>query len=281
MSFTTLVDPAVLCEHLDDPDWIVFDVRHDLTRLQAGIDAWLEGHIPGALFLPVDEALSGTRTGFNGRHPLPDGHVLAGILAGLGVGERTQVVACDSHGGMFAARLWWLLRWLGHEPVAVLDGGIPAWVAGGGALTREVPRPRRPVGFRRRPSLVSVVTVDEVLDGMETGEMTVVDARSPDRFAGQNETIDPVAGHIPGAINRFYRENLRPDDCFKSPDLLRWEFEALFAGRSVERSAMQCGSGITACHNLLALDVAGLSGSALYAGSWSEWCSDPTRPVAR
>lgn len=281
MSFTTLVEPATLRDHLDDPDWILFDVRHDLARPKVGFEAWLDGHIPGALFLPVDEALSGTRTGFNGRHPLPDERILSAILAGLGVGERTQVVACDGHGGMFAARLWWLLRWLGHEPVAVLDGGMPAWVASGGTLTTEVPKPRRQGSFRRRPSLVSVVSADEVFDGMETGEMTIVDARSPERFAGLNETIDPVAGHIPGAVNRFYRENLDEVERFKTAARLRSEFEALFAGRSVEKSAMQCGSGITACHNLLALEIAGLSGSALYAGSWSEWCSDPTRPVER
>ena len=281
MSLATLVEPATLRDHLDDPDWIVFDVRHDLTRPHAGIEAWLDGHIPGALFLPVDEALSGTRTGTNGRHPLPDGQILSAIMAELGVGERTQVVACDSHGGMFAARLWWLLRWLGHEPVAVLDGGIPAWLACGGTLTTAVPKPRKRGAFRRRPPLVSVVSADEVQVGMETGEMTVVDARSPDRFAGENETIDPVAGHIPGAINRFYRENLDEGERFKSADRLRREFEVLFSGRAVEKSAMQCGSGITACHNLLALEIAGLSGAALYAGSWSDWCSDLSRPVER
>ena len=281
MSLATLVEPASLSDHLDDPDWIVFDVRHDLARPRAGIEAWLDGHIPGALFLPVDEALSGTRTGSNGRHPLPDGQILSKILAGLGVGERTQVVACDSHGGMFAARLWWLVRWLGHGSVAVLDGGIPAWVASGGTLPAEVPVPRSPGGFRRKPSLVSVGSADEGFDGMETGEMTIVDARSPERFAGLNETIDPVAGHIPGAVNRFYRENLGEDERFKAAARLRSEFETLFAGRSVEKSAMQCGSGVTACHNLLALEIAGLSGAALYAGSWSEWCSDPSRPVER
>jgi thiosulfate/3-mercaptopyruvate sulfurtransferase len=199
----------------------------------------------------------------------------------LGLDGRTQVVACDAHGGMFAARLWWLLRWLGHVAVAVLDGGLPAWIGAGGEVTDAIPAARGKGSFLERPALVPTVSVERILAGLDTGTLLVVDARSPDRFRGENETLDPVGGHIPGAENRSFRENLEADQRFKSPEVLRREFEALLRGRPVGESVMQCGSGVTACHNLLAMEVAGLPGAALYPGSWSEWCSDPGRPVAR
>jgi len=281
MPYNTLVDAATLRRHVSDPGWIVFDVRHDLLQPHAGGEAYLQGHIPGSFHLSLDQVLSGPKTGRNGRHPLPDRRELSERLRELGVGARTQVVACDAHGGMFAARLWWLLRWLGHDAVAVLDGGLPAWIAAGGDIVDTASLARETGSFRERPSLVPTVSADSILSGLGKEKLLVVDARSPDRFRGENETLDPVGGHIPGAVNRFYRQNLEPDQRFKSPDSLRSEFEALLAGRPAKDSAMQCGSGVTACHNLLAMEIAGLSGAALYPGSWSEWCSDPSRPVAR
>jgi len=281
MPYTNLVDAATLRRHVWDPGWIVFDVRHDLVHPHAGKDAYLHGHIPGSIHLSLDHVLSGAKTGQNGRHPLPDRQELSALLLELGVGTGTQVVACDAHGGIFAARLWWLLRWLGHESVAVLDGGMPAWIAAGGEITDILSVARATGTFVERPSLVPTVSAESILATLETGTLLVVDARSPDRFRGENETLDPVGGHIPGAVNRFYRENLESDQTFKSAEVLRREFEDLLQGKSASRSVMQCGSGVTACHNLLSMEIAGLPGAALYPGSWSEWCSDPARPVAR
>ena len=281
MPYTTLVDAATLRRHVSDPGWIVFDVRHDLLHPHAGRDEYLHGHIPGSFHLSLDEVLSGAKDGENGRHPLPDRQELSRTLRELGVEARTQVVACDAHGGMFAARLWWLLRWLGHESVAVLDGGLPAWIGAGGGITDLVSDGRAVGSFVERPSLVPTASADAILANLDTGSLLVVDARSPDRFRGENETLDPVGGHIPRAVNRFYRENLQPDQRFKSSDDLREEFEALLDGKSAGRCVMQCGSGVTACHNLLAMEIAELPGAALYPGSWSEWCSNPARPVAR
>lgn len=276
-----LVDPATLRANLQREDWIVFDVRHDLLRPEAGAQSWAEGHIPGSIHLDLDDVLSGAKSGINGRHPLPDRQELARRLGALGVGSTTQVVACDAQGGMFAARLWWLLRWLGHEAVAVLDGGIPAWIQEGGEISTDTPTSRAPGVFEVRSSLVATVSVSEVQDTLGARSSLVVDARSPDRFRGENETIDPVGGHIPGAVNRFFRDNLSADGRFKDPATLQAEFSLLLGGRPPEEAIMQCGSGVTACHNLLALELAGLPGASLYPGSWSEWCSDPARPVAR
>jgi thiosulfate/3-mercaptopyruvate sulfurtransferase len=281
MPYTTLVDAATLRRHVSDPGWIVFDVRHDLLHPDAGKEAYLQGHVPGSFHLSLDEALSGARTGKNGRHPLPERRNLIERMRELGLDGRTQVVACDAHGGMFAARLWWLLRWLGHVAVAVLDGGLPAWIGAGGPITDAIPAARGKGSFLERPALVPTVSAERILASLDTGTLLVVDARSPDRFRGENETLDPVGGHIPGAVNRFFRENLEADQRFKSPEVLRREFEALLRGRLAGESAMQCGSGVTASHNLLAMEIAGLPGAALYPGSWSEWCSDPGRPVAR
>lgn len=281
MSHRNLIDPTVLLQNLRREDWIVMDVRHDLMHPDAGALAWAEGHIPGSVHLDLDAVLSGAKTGSNGRHPLPDRQELTHRLEEAGVGSGTQVVACDAHGGMFAARLWWLLRWLGHDAVAVLDGGIPAWVLAGGEITTDI-APGWPRGsLASRPSLVETVTAVEVESSLGRNASLVVDARSPDRFRGENETLDPVGGHIPGAVNRFFRDNLAADGRFKEPEVLRAELELLLGGRTAEQAMMQCGSGVTACHNLLAMEIAGLPGASLYPGSWSEWCSDPRRPVAR
>ena len=278
MSFTTLVDVATLEAHLDDPAWLVIDVRHQLADSGYGERVYGAGHIPGAAFLHCDRDLSGPLSGSNGRHPLPDPEKLAARLAALGVGPQTQVVVYDDAQGMIAGRLWLLLRWLGHDRVAVLDGGLPAWQAAGGAMTDALPvaRPAHIVATVRD----CMVDAGYVLSFLATSRMYLVDARSADRFRGENETIDPVGGHIPGAVNRFFRENLQADGRFKPAAELRGEWLALLGGRAPEQVVHQCGSGVSACHNMLAMEIAGLPGSRLYAGSWSEWCADPARPVA-
>lgn len=278
MSWTTLVDAATLAAHLDDPAWLVVDVRHQLADTAYGDRVYAEGHIPGAAFLHCDRDLSGPVTGSNGRHPLPAPEKLAARLGEVGIGPQTQVVVYDDAQGMIAGRLWWLLRRLGHENVAVLDGGLQAWQAANGALTAELPR-RRPVSFVAKVR-DTMVDADYVQSFLQTSRMHLIDARSPDRYRGENETIDPVGGHIPGAVNRFFRENLQADGRFKPAAALRAEWLAVLAGAAPEQVVHQCGSGVSACHNMLAMEIAGLSGSRLYAGSWSEWCADCRRPVA-
>ena len=274
----TLVDCATLAAHLDDAAWRVIDCRHQLTDPVAGEKAYVEGHLPGALFMHLDRDLSGPKNGCNGRHPLPDPQLLAQKLGAAGVDKATQLVVYDDAGGMIAGRLWWRLRWLGHERVAVLDGGIVQWMKEGRSLTSAVVAPA-PAVFRAVPS-ESIVTTAMLLDNLGCGELCVVDARSSDRFRGENETLDPAAGHIPGARNRFFRDNLDADGLFRPAAELRREFLALLAGVDPQQAVMQCGSGVSACHNLLAMEIAGLGGARLYAGSWSEWCSDPARPIA-
>ncbi|MBK9615521.1 MAG: sulfurtransferase [Uliginosibacterium sp.] len=280
MPHTLLIAPAELAAHFDKPDWFVFDVRHELQDTEAGRTAYRAGHIPGAIFLHMDEDLSAGKTGKNGRHPLPDRDAFAARLAALGVAPGTQVVAYDAAGGMMAARLWWMLRWLGHEKVAVLDGGWPAW-ATHYPISTDTP-PARPAGtLQAHVPLTRQVSAAEVLTNINKKEKLVLDARGPDRFRGENETMDPVGGHIPGARNRCFRDNLGPDGCFKDAATLRQEFLATLGDFAPTQVISQCGSGVTACHNLLAMEQAGLPGAALYPGSWSEWCSDPARPVAR
>jgi len=277
-SYGTLIGARELAQQLDEADWRVFDCRHDLTDPDFGRAAYARGHLPRAQFLHLDEDLSGPMTGKNGRHPLPDPTELATRLAELGVGNDTQVVAYDDAGGMFAARLWWLMRWLGHRRVAVLDGGLVGWCEAGQALTTVVPSfPPTTYEVSLKAIVVDAAFVESHLhdDGM-----MLIDARSPDRFRGDNETLDPVGGHIPGARNRFFRDNLTGHASFKQASILREEFGSLLKGQDPHRVVHQCGSGVTACHNLLAMESAGLSGSRLYAGSWSEWCADPRRPVA-
>ncbi|OFA01909.1 sulfurtransferase [Duganella sp. HH101] len=279
--YTTLISAADLSQHLTDDNWVILDCRHDLMNPNAGRDGFAIGHIQNAQFANIDSDLSGAKVGadgkFRGRHPLPERAALIDTLRGWGINDDTQVVAYDAHGGMFAARLWWLLRWVGHPAVAVLDGGLAAWQSQGLPMaTPEAPRARG--GISERASLVETVSVEDVVANLATQARTVVDARAADRYRGENETIDPVGGHIPGAKNRFFKDNLNADGRFKDAAQLKEEFAPLFA--SAAQAIMQCGSGVTACHNLLALEVAGLSGAALYPGSWSEWCADPTRPVA-
>jgi thiosulfate/3-mercaptopyruvate sulfurtransferase len=276
--FPRLVGAATLAEHRDDPDWRIFDCRHDLQNTAYGAQAYAKGHIPGALFLHLDRDLSGEKTGRNGRHPLPDIARFAARMSECGVGPTTQVVAYDNEGGIFAARLWWMLKWLGHESVAVLDGGVPGWRRAKLPFETET-RPVRPSQFVPRPRDIQV-DAGFVLEHLRSPDMLLIDARSEERYAGENETLDPVAGHIPGAVNRFYFDNLDDAGCyFKPAEELRAEFADLLDGRAPSTVVQQCGSGVTACHNQLAMEVAGLPGSRLYVGSWSEWCSDASRPV--
>jgi thiosulfate/3-mercaptopyruvate sulfurtransferase len=280
--FSTLITPAALSAHVNDPAWVIVDCRHDLVNLAAGRDAYAGGHLPNALFADMEHELSGAKRGpdgaFRGRHPLPEPQAFIELLRGWGVNDGTQVVAYDAHGGMFAARLWWMLRWIGHASVAVLDGGLPAWQTAGLPLSTDMPAPRARGTIALREPLVATADVNAVLQNVEHGGRMVVDARAPDRFRGENETIDPVGGHIPGAKNRFFKDNLQADGRFKTPEQLREELGV--AVGDAQSAIMQCGSGVTACHNLLALEVAGMPGAALYPGSWSEWSADPARPVA-
>ncbi len=272
-----LVTVGELAAH---PEWRIFDCRHDLKNTEYGRQAYARGHIPGALFLHLDEDLSGTADGSNGRHPLPGIADFARRMSDCGVDAATQVVVYDNEGGIFASRLWWLLRWLGHERVALLDGGLAGWKRSKRALEENV----APVAARQFIPQSQDLTVDvgRVLADLGSERMLILDARSPERFRGENETLDPVGGRIPGAVNRFYFDNLDDDGCFFKPVAeLRAEFDALLGGRPAAQVVQQCGSGVTACHNLLAMELAGLSGSKLYPGSWSEWCADPARPVAR
>lgn len=263
---------------------VIVDCRHDLMDAEVGIKAYREGHLPGAVFANLDRDLSGAKYGsdgqFRGRHPLPASEDLLMTLRRLGINTDSQVVAYDGQGGMYAARLWWLLRSVGHAAVAVLDGGIGAWSAAG--LPLETQETQAVLGnISMGSALTRQVDVEQVLANISAdahSRLQVVDARAADRFRGENETIDPVGGHIPGAVNRFFKDNLQADGRFKDAEQLRAEW--LQKITRPEQSIMQCGSGVTACHNLLALEIAGLSGAALYPGSWSEWCADSTRPVA-
>jgi len=279
--YTTLIDAATLSQHLADDNWVILDCRHDLMNPAYGRDAFAAGHIQNAQFAGIDNDLSGAKQGadgeFRGRHPLPDRAALIETLRRFGINDGTQVVAYDAHGGMYAARLWWLLRWIGHEAVAVLDGGLAAWEAAGLPLVTPVAA-RAAGSITERKTLTQTVSVADVVANLATQARTVVDARANDRFRGENETIDPVGGHIPGAKNRFFKDNLQADGRFKPAEQLKQDFAPLF--EAPEKAIMQCGSGVTACHNLLAMEIAGLSGAALYPGSWSEWCASPTRPIA-
>lgn len=275
---TTLIDPATLAARLDDPAWVVVDCRYDLADETKGPAQYRDGHIPGARYAHLGHVLAGAKTGTNGRHPLPSPEEIRARFGALGITAGTQVVAYDANTSMFAVRLWWMLRWLGHDAVAVLDGGLDRWVAEGHGV-RATGETWTPATFTGAPREGWRLTADEVLARLGDPTVRLVDARSPERYRGENETIDPVGGHIPGARNRYYMDNLGPDNRFKSPETLRAEWTAVLKGRAPADVVMYCGSGVTACHNLLALEHAGLGGARIFPGSWSEWCADPRRPV--
>jgi len=279
MIYETLISTEALAQHLDDPAFVIVDCRHNLADVDAGERAYRAAHIPGAVFLHLDRDLSGVKTGRNGRHPLPDVSTLAATFGRTGIDNARQVIGYDQNSGMWASRLWWLLRWLGHDAAAVLDGGLDKWTAERRPQTSASPAPRPTTFVPKRPG--PVATADEILRQLNDRSLFVLDARAPERFRGDLEPIDPVAGHIPGAHNRPYGENLTPQATFKPAELLRSEFEALLGDTPPSAVVHHCGSGVTACHNVLAMSVAALPGSRLYPGSWSEWIADPERPVAR
>jgi len=279
MSHITLVSTAQLASHLDDPAWVVFDCRHDLAKPDSGTRAYAMAHIPGARFLHLDRDLSAPTSGKNGRHPLPDPQAFMRTLGAAGVDSNKQVVAYDAQTGVYAARLWWMLRWLGHENVAVLDGGYAKWTHEARPVTGDPPQPA-PVRFTGQPRAI-FVDADDVMRSLGQPGRILVDARAPDRYRGENETLDPVGGRIRGSLNRFFRDNLDASGCFKPAAELRQAFTALLDDVPPDAVVHSCGSGVSACHNLLAMEIAGLSGSRLYPGSWSEWCSDPSRPTEK
>ncbi|MDP3084980.1 MAG: sulfurtransferase [Rubrivivax sp.] len=277
-TFSTLISADELRQQLDSGAGVrLLDCGFDLADPQAGERAHAAGHLPGALYAHLDRDLSGAKTGSNGRHPLPERTDLRRRAGAWGIAPGVQVVVYDRQGGPYAARAWWLLRWLGHHDVAVLDGGLAGWRAAGGALDAQSQPVQPLLPYPDLAQAMPTVDADGVLAAL--GRLRVLDARSGERFRGEVEPLDPVAGHIPGASLRFFKDNLGPDGRFKPAAQLRAEFEAL--GAPARPVVQQCGSGVTACHNLLAMAHAGLEGSQLYPGSWSEWCADPARPTAQ
>lgn len=278
--FSTLIDTQELAQHLDDPDWLLFDARFDLSDSAWGRNAYQASHIPGAIYVSLDEDLSAKPTGKNGRHPLPSPEIFAQRMAQLGLSSEKQVIVYDQAQGSFAARLWWMLRWSGFDACAVLDGGFACWQQQTLPVEKTV---RTPCAAEFSPTWRHEMRVEarEVLANLGTPNMRLIDARAAPRFRGENEILDAVGGHIPGALNRPYTENLTEGNRFKPAAQLRDEFEALLCHVPLANVVHQCGSGVTACHNILAMEIAGLSALRLYAGSWSEWCSDPDRPIAQ
>jgi len=280
MSFTTLICVSDLAMQVNNPQWVICDCRHDLTRYHSGREAYKQSHIPGARFLHLDEDLSGPKNGLNGRHPLPHPQTLALRLGALGISNQTQVIVYDDQDGVYAARLWWMMRWIGHTNVAVLNGGFKHWIASGQPVNDQRPT-WAPLNYQAK--LVNGLTVSSqnIVQQLANPEWIVLDARRADRVRGENETLDPVAGHIPGAKNRFFKNNLTLDGLFKSPEVLQAEFTQQNLVNHPSTLVHQCGSGVSACHNLLAMEWANVKGSKLYPGSWSEWISHPQRPIAR
>jgi len=278
MAFTTLIDTSTLANHLHDPSFALLDCRFKLDDPGWGLHQYEVAHIPGAVFADLDRDLSGKKTGTNGRHPLPDPSQFARTLGRLGIDESVQVVAYDQDVSMFASRLWWMLRWLGHESVAVLDGGFAKWQSEGRAV-RGGPETRPARTFAGSPRRELTADASEIAGTLHSPGARLLDARAPERFRGENETLDKKAGHIPGAANHFYQSNLNDDNTFRARDELRRRFEESLGGVPPEQAISYCGSGVTACHNLLAMEHGGLTGARLYPGSWSEWSSDPARPT--
>ena len=281
MAFTTLISTAALALHLDDPPFAIVDCRYKLDDGSWGAREYTNLHIPGAVYAHLGNDLAGPKTGTNGRHPLPDPKTLADTFGRFGITSGVQVVAYDQDNGMYASRLWWMLRWLGHDAAAVLDGGFKQWIAEG-RPTRSGDEQRAPQTFNAAPRHAMTLDVQGVASLVGKSEWTLVDARAPERYRGDTEPIDKTPGHIPGAVNHFFTHNLDDRGIFKTPEELRSMLGAAIGSAvAADHLVCYCGSGVTACHNLLALEHAGLKGAKLYPGSWSEWSSDTSRPVER
>ncbi len=276
--YTTVIGVDQLVENLDNPDWIILDCRFDLSSPGIGREQYLAGHIPGAQYVHLNEDLSSPITAVSGRHPLPEPEALAGTFSRLGIDPSIQVVAYDADGGGFAARLWWCLQYAGHAAVAVLDGGYPAWLRAG--LEHESANEVAPTRqFQLQPRMELRIDTDAILSQLGDSSKILLDSRAAERYRGEEEPIDALPGHIPGAINRHWQDNLKPDGTWKDPGSLRREFEIILDQRSPGQLAAYCGSGVTACQNILSMAYAGFEGMKLYPGSWSEWIRDPARPI--
>lgn len=279
MNYKTVVSTETLAEHLEDPNWVIVDCRFTLTDTEAGRRAYALGHLPGARYAHLDEDLSAPKSGSNGRHPLPDPAVFAQTLGRWGIAAGKQVVLYDDSFGAMAVRLWWMLRWMGHDAVALMDGGLPKWQREKRPMTAEMPAVA-PTVFVAQMREGMRVDANAVLTASKAGSELLLDARPEMRFLGEMEPIDPVAGHVPGAVNLPFDDNLDLGGTFLGTDELRELYEGLLDGRKPEQVIHMCGSGVTACHNLLAMEIAGLPGAKLYPGSWSEWIADPSHPIA-
>ena len=274
-----LIDVATLAGRLDDPRQVIVDCRYNLLDPAAGRGAWTAGHIPGAYYADLGRDLAGPKHAGSGRHPLPDPAIFTAWVARLGIGPGVQVAVYDDAGGQMAARLWWLLRWIGHQEVALVDGGFPAWLAAGFPISTVMPTGRSPAAPGRAGQM-PVIDTAEVLRSLGTGRWRLIDLRARARFRGEQEPIDPVAGHIPGAANAPFTDTLDPAGHFRSAEALRTYFLPLLNGHASATVAAMCGSGVTACHGIFTLELAGFPGVHLYAGSWSEWIQSTARPIA-
>lgn len=283
--YTTLISAAQLRQLLDDHQPVlVMDCSFDLMNPAAGRQQFEAAHIPGAVHVDLDEHLSdktGPDRASGGRHPLPSRETFARRLQALGLNPGQQVVAMDRQGANYCGRLWWMLKWCGHEAVAVLDGGLAAWQAAGGAVAEGASPAPQPGRFELQPARAETLAAQDIARRLGQPDLTLVDARGAARFRGEVEPLDPVAGHIPGALNRPFTENIGPDGRFKPVAELRADFERLLAGRDPAAVVHHCGSGVSAIPNLLAMEIAGFGRTALFPGSWSEWCNTPGLPCAR
>jgi len=279
MTYTTLVSTDILNQQLNNPNWIIIDCRFSLADTEAGAKAYRYGHIPNARYAHLDKDLSSQITDFTGRHPLPNFSLLAKKLGAWGVTNNSQIIAYDDAGGAFAGRLWWLLRCMGHDKVAVLNGGIKQWQKQGLSVTTALPV-IKPTTFRAYLDDSAWLNAVQVENSTARKTICLIDARTPERYRGEQEPIDPVAGHIPSALNRAFQLNLDSNGLFLAPEQLRKQFKQLIGTTIPEQVVHYCGSGVTACHNLLAMEYAGLTGSKIYTGSWSEWIRNKNRTVA-
>jgi thiosulfate/3-mercaptopyruvate sulfurtransferase len=280
-----LIEAAQLKYDLaSDKDILLFDTRFDLVNPKAGYESYLDGHIPSAVYVDVDHDLAAEKNGQNGRHPLPMIEQWVKTCASLGITKDSDIIIYDNQSCMYAVRMWWMLRATGHKNVRLLNGGYASWLAAGFPSEKtENQRPNAPAAssITETTAYKDALLASDILNNLSNKKFVVLDARSADRFHGENETLDPVGGHIPGAINRFFKQNLDTNGQFKSADVLAKEFADLLGETPSESIIHQCGSGITACHNMFAMELADLKSSMIYPGSWSEWCADPARPIEK